>query len=244
MSVEAELAARGLSMGVEPMTAFTDAVLAAWVAFLAGLLFARARGALSVRLWGCAFVTASVSSLAGVAYHGFRTWFPSPVAMAELCWKVVPLTTGIAAFCLGSAAAIAWLRPKARRIAIGLLVVELIACFVAAALSNAFLVAALDYVPVLLALLAGALVNRGRPGSAFIAAGVVTSFVAFGVQRLEWQYHNDVFHLVQMIAMYLLYRGGAELGALEAARSPSASATAGVTGERGAILPSSRSAVS
>lgn len=205
-AVDAQLRARGLSMQLEPMTAFTDAILAMWTAFLAALLFAKSRGARPVRFWAWGFVAASLSSLAGVAYHGFRTWFPSPVVMTEWCWKLVPLTTGIAAFCLGTAAALAWLQPRWRTIAIALLGAEFVACVVAAALSNSFLVAALDYVPVLLALLVGAVIKR--PVAGFIAAGVLTSFLAFGIQlRESWTYHNDVFHLVQMIAMYLLYRG-------------------------------------
>ena len=38
-AVDAQLRARGLSMQLEPMTAFTDAILAIWTAFLAALLF-------------------------------------------------------------------------------------------------------------------------------------------------------------------------------------------------------------
>ena len=97
-AVDAQLRARGLTMQLEPMTAFTDAILAMWTAFLAALLFARVRDARSVRFWAWGFVAASLSSLSGVAYHGFRTWFPSPIVMTEWCWKMVPLTTGIAAF--------------------------------------------------------------------------------------------------------------------------------------------------
>jgi hypothetical protein len=244
-NVDAQLQALGLDMRLEPMTAFTDAILATWTAILAGLLFARARASSAVRLWAWAFVAATVSSLAGVAYHGFRTWFTWPVPLTLVSWKAVPIATGVAALCLGSAAALVWLNPKARRVAITILGIEFAACVIAALVNNSFVIVAVDYAPVLLALLLGAWMNRGRPASAFIAAGVVVSFVAVGIQRLEsWQYHNDVFHLIQMIAMYLLYRGGAELGALEVATSPSASATASATGARGVILPSSRSAAS
>jgi hypothetical protein len=213
------LAAAGLPAGLEPMTAFTDAMLAAWVAFLAARLFDRSRDAASVFLWGCAFVAAAVSSLAGVAYHGSRILFS--VAQTALCWKVVPVATGVAALCLGSAAAVAWLRPRTRKAIIVLLVLEFAACIAGAALSNSFMVAAIDYVPVLVALLAGALLHRGSTASGFIAAGVVVSFIAFGVQvsslRLGGLDHNDIFHVIQAAAMYVLYRGGVLLGQPEPA---------------------------
>lgn len=198
--------------GLEPITALTDAILAAWTAFLAGRLFSR--DSRPVRLWAWAFVAAAVGSLAGVAYHGARTLF-SPLTV-DLVWKIVPVSTAVAALCFGSAAALVWLRPRARRIVIALLWIEFAACLVATAFSNEFLVAALDYVPVLIAILIGCLLRWSQPASRWIASGIVTSFVAVGIQlsplRVGPLDHNDLFHLVQMAAMGLLYRGGRELG--------------------------------
>ncbi len=214
-----QLAAEELPMELEPMTAFTDALLAAWVAFLAARLFATARGSLSVKLWGWAFVAAVVSSLAGVAYHGWRVlWTPD---LVRICWKVVPVATGVAALCLGSAAAIAWLSPKARRIAIAILGIEFVACVIAAVMNNSFLVAAIDYLPVLLALLIGSVMNWTRPESRFITLGVIVSFIGAGVQSTDSLHlagldHNDIFHVIQAAAMYLLYRGGKAFGEPEA----------------------------
>jgi hypothetical protein len=201
-------------MGLEPMTAFTDAVLAAWTAFLAARLFERSGGARPARLWAWAFVAAVISSLAGVAHHGSRVLFTPAVTV--LCWKVVPIATGVAALCLGSAAAIAWCRPRVRVVIITILTVEFVGCIVATAISNSFLVAAVDYVPVLLGLLVGSSLNWGRPAARAIAAGIMVSFVAFAVQQstlsIVGMDHNDIFHVIQALAMYLLYRGGAAFG--------------------------------
>jgi hypothetical protein len=199
----------GLTLGLEPATAFTDAVLAAWTAFLAARLLRRSAG-LPVRLWGWAFVAAALSSLAGVAYHGCRILLsPSWIAAS---WKAVPVTTAVAACCLGSAATLAWLRGRTRSAVIAILMIECVACFIAAYFSNSFLVAAADYLPVLLYLLAGSLVTWQQASSRFIVAGVIVSFLAFSVQasslRLSALDHNDIFHVVQCAAMYLLYRGG------------------------------------
>jgi hypothetical protein len=212
--VPGQLVSADLTMGLEPMTAFTDAILAAWTAFLAARLFARSRGNRAVVLWTWAFVAAVVSSLAGVAYHGCRILFTAK--MVELCWKVVPISTGIAALCLGSAGAITWFRRRARLLALVILSVEFVACVIAAVISNSFMVAAIDYVPVLLLLLIGSLRTWGRSASRLVAIGIVISFIAFGVQvsslRVGGLDHNDIFHMVQAVAMYLLYLGGAGLG--------------------------------
>jgi hypothetical protein len=221
--IETQLAAIGLTMGLEPMTAITDAILAAWTAFLAALLFARAQDATPVKLWACAFLAAVVSSLAGVAYHGGRILFTPTVT--ALCWKIGPITTGLAALCLGSAAASVWLAPRARRIAFALLGLELVVCVVAAIMSNSFKVAAYDYVPVLLALLVGCGLHWGQPAARLIASGIVVSFIAFAIQastlRISAFDHNDIFHLVQAAAMYLLYRGGAALAEVQASDADS-----------------------
>lgn len=215
--IETQLDAIGLTVGLEPMTAITDAILAAWTAFLTALLFARAQDDNPVKLWACAFLAAAVSSLAGVAYHGGRILFTP--AVTALCWKVVPIATGVAALCLGSAAASVWLAPRARRIAFSMLGLELVVCVVAAIMSNSFKVAAYDYVPVLLALLVGCGLHWGQPAARLIAFGIVVSFVAFAIQASTFRIgafdHNDIFHLVQAAAMYLLYRGGAALGEVQ-----------------------------
>jgi hypothetical protein len=197
----------------EPVTALTDAVLAAWTALCCALLFARASGRRPVLLWACAFAAVAVSALAGAVFHCCRPLF-DPLA-ATLVWKVVPVTTGVAALCFGWAAALAWLRPAARRVAVAILIAEFIACLVAAAMSNSFFVAAADYVPVLAAILVGCIARWNLRAARLIAGGVVVSFAALAVEASSLRAgpldHNDIFHVIQMAAMLLLYRGGARL---------------------------------
>ena len=54
------------------------------------------------------------------------------------------------------------------------------------------------------------------PGASWLIAGVAVSLVAGVVQArklaLHRQFnHNDLFHLIQMVALYMFYRGGAVL---------------------------------
>jgi hypothetical protein len=82
-----------------------------------------------------------------------------------------------------------------------------------------FRVAAADYGGALAILLVGAvyaLVRWHLPGASWLIAGVAVSLVAGVVQARTLALHrhfnhNDLFHLIQMVALYLFYRGGAML---------------------------------
>ena len=181
---------------MEPITALTDAVLATWTAFFSALLFARAK-----ILWGSAFAALAVAALAGTAFHCCRL-FP----------RLVPIAIGLTALFLGVAVAMAWLRPTARRIVIAILIVEFAACAIATfSKLDWFLVAAADYVPVLVAVLIACIIRWRDRAARLIAAGIVVSFIALGFQLSRVPYHNDIYHLIQMAAMVLLYRGGVQL---------------------------------
>ena len=191
---------------MEPLTALTDAILAAWTSLLSALLFARARGRRPVILWACGFAATAAGALAGAAYHYWR-----------VPWMLIPVTTGAAALCLGCAVAVAWFGPAARRVAVALLIAELIACVIASTMSDSFVIVAVDYGPVLLMILVACIIHRRERAARLIAAGIAVAFIALGVEasslRLGVLDHNDLFHAIQMAAMFLLYRGGASFSA-------------------------------
>ena len=82
-----------------------------------------------------------------------------------------------------------------------------------------FRVAAMDYGVALAVLLGGAvygLVRWQEPGATWLIAGVAVSLVAglvqgFRVAPHRWFNHNDLFHVIQTVALYLFFRGGALL---------------------------------
>jgi hypothetical protein len=82
-----------------------------------------------------------------------------------------------------------------------------------------FRVAAADYGGALAVLLAGAVyawIRWSEPGASWLVGGVLLSLVAGIVQArrvgLHRHFnHNDLFHLIQLLALYLFYRGGALL---------------------------------
>jgi hypothetical protein len=82
-----------------------------------------------------------------------------------------------------------------------------------------FRVAAADYGGALAVLLVGAAYAWFRwaePGASWLVGGVLLSLVAGIVQARRIGFHrhfnhNDFFHLIQLVALYLFYRGGALL---------------------------------
>jgi hypothetical protein len=82
-----------------------------------------------------------------------------------------------------------------------------------------FRIAAADYGGALAILLVGALyawVRWSEPGATWLIGGVLVTLVGSVGQAAGWGSiatfnHNDLFHVVQMVALYLFYRGGALL---------------------------------
>jgi len=148
----------------------------------------------------------------------------------EIVWRIVPIATAVSTLCLGWAAAMVWLRPEKRRMAVALLLLELVAClgvvlFGKPKIANDFHLALADSIPVMVVVLIGCFFHWSAPASRWIAAGILTAFIAGGVQATEWHKGNppdcnDIFHVIYMAAMYLLYRGGALLPSSSRAEAP------------------------
>ncbi len=205
-----------LPFRMEPMTALTDGILAMLSMFLAGYLLSRAAGRRSVALWGWGFVVMAVCAFDGVMYHSIRVAFE--LSQIQVLWRIVPISTAAAMCCFGCAAAVAWLQPPVRKVAIVIIIAQFLAASVwaATAKSTGFGVAVAASGPVLAWLLIGAAVRRHAAESRWIIPGVLVMGIAALVQSREGlqlgQFdNNDIFHIIQMAAMVLLYRGGALL---------------------------------
>lgn len=200
----------------EPMTMITDYAMGALALALALRLFrdAAAGSQLSGRLWAAAFVMTAVASLVGGTYHGFIQWMPGITGRAV--WKVTLFATGIGSACLLAAAVVAATAGPLQRALIALVCVKLLVFVVRIATHDQFSLVIVDYGAALVAVLLAAWFVRPSgltPAASWITAGVAVSVVAGVIQwaRLAPHArfnHNDLFHSVQMVALYLLYRGG------------------------------------
>jgi hypothetical protein len=203
----------------EPTTVLTNVVLAG-LAFVLGARLgygAAAEGSASGSFLALGLFVTAVAAAFGAAAHGL-----DPVTDREQrqrCWRAALYATGL----VGSAtiASVAFFAARgAVRTAILLLAgLKVLAYFVSVARRPEFRVAAADYGSALAVLLAGAMYAMARwrsPGTGWLAAGVGVSLVAMLVQvrRVSphrYFNHNDLYHVVQMAALYLFYRGGALL---------------------------------
>lgn len=197
----------------EPMTLLTDYALAGLVLFFALRLLRNSRER-SVRLWAGAFFASSLAAASGGTYHGFRPLLGDIGGL--LLWKTTVFSIGLTSFLMLCAMALAVLAGRGRRILLGVAVVQFLLYLGWMAGHNAFVYVILDYVPALLCVLVLQLHSRwrrGSPSAPWLVGGVLISFVAAALQRSGLALHphfnhNDLYHVVQMAAFTLLYRGG------------------------------------
>jgi len=201
------------------MTFATDILLAIVTFVLGRRLFRLSpRGRpRAVRLWGWTFVWLTIAAAVGGTYHGAAA-LVSPL-VSEILWRVTIYSIGLADASILAALVFARAPVRWHRALLGLLALKL-ALFVAWTIADdTFATVIYDYAPSLVVVLVVALsgfVRTRSPGSGWIAAGIVVSFAAAAVQLGGRGFHrhfneNDLYHVVQMVAMILLYRGGREL---------------------------------
>ena len=205
----------------EPATMATDYLLAILCIAL-GLALLRLGGGVretSIQLWGWALLVTAGGAVAGGTYHGF-THHLGPEIIAAL-WKVTVYSIGAAALLMLAAALLSTLPRRAARWGCGLAAAKFLFYLGWIATHEEFRYVVYDYVPNMMAVLllhSFRIYTRRDAASRWIIAGVVVSFVGAGIQQSGWTLHahfnhNDLFHVVQMAAMYSLYRGARQLRA-------------------------------
>lgn len=208
----------------EPTTFATDLALAALTGVFAVKLLRRAAqiGSPALRLWGAAFVASALAALLGGLYHGFG---PEMGTASVSLWKATLYAGGATSFFLAAGGITAALRGQIRRVSIILVALKASAYVATVTADPEFRWLVYEYGSTLLGLAVWQLARWRRgaaPGAGSILGGIAASLAAALVQRSgvalhEHFNHNDLYHLVQMGATALLYRGG------EAIREPSVS---------------------
>jgi hypothetical protein len=179
------------------MTLATDYLLAAISTFLGFSLLKHSRW------WAVAFFLVALAALAGGTTHGFPGVYPL------LLWKTTLTAAGMASFAMvvGTSRGTGLLQ--------GLLFwfasLKLLAYGIWTTLRDDFIAVVIDSG---VALLVVALLHavRGDAAWRWMVSGVAVSVVAAGVQAMKLAphphfNHNDLYHVVQIAAMWLFYRG-------------------------------------
>jgi len=186
----------------EPITALTDFVLAAVAAFWALLVF-RSSDQRASRLFAVALAAAALSTLVGGVYHTFH---------GELLWKATALAAGLFSFFIGLSVAVAFLSPGSARMARIILIAQFCVYAIAALFIDDFWLVIVDYGSVMLAILVVCAIRWSNDAARWIAAAILISVGASALQmssiRLGPLNHNDVYHVVDVLALYCFYRGG------------------------------------
>lgn len=202
---------------LEPTTTFTDYILAAETLVFSILLLRSdtAASEISVRLWAFAFVTTAIGAAAGGTYHGF---IQSLGKVAPAIWKITVYAIGITALLMLSATALSTMSGTASKIILAAALVQFVFYAWWMAGHDDFKYVIYDYAPatILILILQVVSFTRGGAGSGWIISGLVLSFAGAAIQQSGFSLHrnfnfNDIFHVIQMVAMYFLYRGGSLL---------------------------------
>jgi hypothetical protein len=219
----------------EPVTLITNLVLAALTGYFTWRLLAcvRQRSDLSVRLWVAAFAAAALSALAGASYHGFGAQLGATAGQA--LWQATLNLAGAANLLLLCAVLCVYSGGGLRLALLAIAVAKLLVMSAWMAQHSEFRYVVYDTVASMLPVLAlsawGAW-SRRVPSAPWILAGILASLVAALMQQgrvaLHAHFnHNDLYHVIQMVAMYFFYRGGLELRDLPAETAAPAGASAG-----------------
>ncbi len=168
----------------EPLTLATDYLLAMASIVFGALLWRRGN-----RLWAISFFFTACGTFAGGTFHGFG---------GAVWWKLTVYAIGAASLFL--------LLPFLRAAAIAIFAVY--AVWMTVHDGFGFVIA--DY-GITLLLLAIVVTVRWSPSSRWILGSAAVSVVAAIVQQAPIAFHNDLYHAIQLVALWLLYRGGSEL---------------------------------
>lgn len=172
----------------EPMTFATDMLLA-----IAAFVFSARLWRVN-RMWALAFLFTGFGSFFGGTHHGFAPMM-SPLT-ALLSWKATVFSIGIASFFL-----LAGSHRKLQIVAIMKLIVYISWMIT----HNDFVYVIVDYG---LTLLIVGIVVRTRWVLGSIVLSVLGALVQQSTLALPPLNHNDIYHVIQLIALWLLYRGG------------------------------------
>ena len=173
----------------EPMTVATDYVLAIAAAIFAARLWR------TNPMWSLAFLFTAAGSFFGGTYHGWPLLWA--LAIPVLLWKLTMLSIGTASFFLlaGSSRSLLAFGAVKYIIYLGWILIH-----------SEFTWVIIDYG---LSLLIVAIVVRTKWVIGSVIASVIGALVQqSGFALHEHFNHNDLYHAIQLVALWLLYRGG------------------------------------
>lgn len=200
---------------MEPDVALTDYGLTIECAMLAILLYRQGRRGDAIRFWFITlFAALGFGAFWGGTEHGFIENKTSGIH--GLVWSATLLSIGVAAPAAWTIGArLLFLERGARWVTSAALVVFALYSATVIAVSREFWIAIVHYLPATVFLLIAFLIEYRRTPQGYLRAGIVglaLTFVAAAVQQTgfglhpEYLNHNALYHLIQALGFFLIYR--------------------------------------
>jgi hypothetical protein len=200
----------------EPTTAITDFVIF-FMGCYYGWVIVHISDSIFHMFWAISFITLAVGALLGGISHGFGPMLSKIAKM--IIWRLTLLFIGLTALGLLLSALTILTNGKVN---IGILsfFVILFAYYNYKVFKNdSFLIAIKFYLPfIIISLICFSyiFIYRGYTGALFISVGLLVTLFASLIQLSKIVLHkhfnhNDLFHIVQIIGMYLMFEGGQEI---------------------------------
>ena len=193
----------------------TDFAIAAVCTAFAAVLERDAAGVLSARgLWASSFAFTAVAAVTGGVWHGLAVHL-DPAARRRV-WKATQGAMGMTGLAILAAGIVGFVGGPAVPWLLAGAVAKFAAYAAAMARRDDYGLVVIDYGISMIALAALATlgwVRQGAAASPWLVAGVAVSAVGAAVQVKKVAphrrfNHNDLYHIIQIVALYLFFRGG------------------------------------
>lgn len=199
----------------EPMTMLTDYALAAMTSYLALLLLRvyRLNKQTSVGLWAAAFIATAAAAIIGGTSHGFALVVSDATKTA--LWKATVYSAGLVDLFMLSGVIVASVPGHLRSSLLFATGLKFLVYAVWMATHNDFRFVIFDYATTMFSVIilqTFSVYTWGKESTKWIIGGVLVSVGGAGIQQsgfaLDENFnHNDLYHIIQMGAAYLFYKG-------------------------------------
>lgn len=197
---------------VEPATMITDYMIAALAWYLGWKMYANSQSVCQ-KWWAVVFALIGLSAMLGGTYHGFQRIIDP--AVNSIIWESTRWIIFFVSFTMLVGHSKAILNQRFTKWVFIFALIKLSAFFSWATANPSFLVAIADYLPVLLFILIAELFVwkiYGSKESKYLVTGILVLLLGAVVQQMgiginQYFNHNDVYHVVTLVGLYLLYLG-------------------------------------
>jgi len=199
----------------EPMTLVTDYIISVMGIYYWKKLFdtKNFQKNMAKNSWAICFLFLGFTAFLGGTHHGF-SFYLAPV-LNKTIWKITVYSTGVISFLFVIGTANGFFHSKTARIWGWIAGLKLMGYLAWVTFHSDFLYVVIDYLPSMIAVLVFsviAFVKEKNISAPWLAAGVIGSLIGAGVQvgnlaPHRFFNHNDLYHVIQMGALYFFYRG-------------------------------------